>query len=160
VNTEIPHDLEVGKMLVEDTTESSSTSATDTSHDVFEIFSSSIAYAAARRRDLRSNIDGFNRKRSGQTAPATTPSSSVTTKNSTPYPSKANSTVTATAESTRTDKPDDHDPDVEVGGGPSSLASDAPAASGRGFCINDFHRKRSRETASATAPSTSVTPDA
>jgi hypothetical protein len=35
VNTGIPHDLEVGKMPREDSTETSSTSATDTSHGCF-----------------------------------------------------------------------------------------------------------------------------
>jgi hypothetical protein len=70
----------------------------------------------------------------------------------------ATSTATTTATSTSTDAPDDRE-DVEVGGPPSSIASDVPPRRQGRSNINEFLGKRSGDTASAMAPSSAVPPD-
>jgi surface protein len=107
--------------------------------------------ATAASRDWRSNMDAYNRKVAGETAPATVPSSSAPPDAPTrergfgmdAYNRKvAGETVTAPAT-------------VSL----SAAPPDAPTRE-RGFGMDAYNRKVARETKSAAAPSSSAPTDA
>jgi hypothetical protein len=67
--------------------------------------------------------------------------------------------TTTTATNTSTDAPDDHEDDVEVGGPPSSIASDVPARRDWQSSRDKYNRKLAGDTASAMPPSSAVPPE-